>query len=104
MPLMATRGCPYRCTFCSNPVMYGTRWVARSPDHVLDEIQRYQDRYGATDFPFWDLTMVLKRDWVLDFCSKVEERGMEFTWQLPSGTRAEIVDHEVARALCRSGC
>jgi len=25
MPMLATRGCPYQCTFCSNPLMWTTR-------------------------------------------------------------------------------
>ena len=39
MPMIATRGCPYQCTFCSNPEMWTTRWYARDPEQVLDEIQ-----------------------------------------------------------------
>ena len=31
MPMIATRGCPYRCTFCSSPSMWGTNWFARRP-------------------------------------------------------------------------
>jgi radical SAM superfamily enzyme YgiQ (UPF0313 family) len=31
MPVLATRGCPYRCTFCSSPAMWTTSWVARDP-------------------------------------------------------------------------
>ncbi|MBI2362339.1 MAG: cobalamin B12-binding domain-containing protein [Elusimicrobia bacterium] len=30
VPMLATRGCPYQCTFCSNPQMWTTRWQARS--------------------------------------------------------------------------
>lgn len=104
MVVLATRGCPYRCTFCSNATMYGTRWIAREPDDVLDEIQGYIDRFGAENFDFYDLTMIVKRQWILDFCRRIEERRMQFTWQLPSGTRTEVIDDEVARALYRTGC
>ena len=86
------------------PAMYGTRWVARDPDDLLDELQLYIDRYGAENFDFYDLTMIVKKQWILDFCRKIEERGMKFTWQLPSGTRTEVIDDEVARALYRTGC
>lgn len=102
--IVATRGCPYQCTFCSNPSMYGTAWIARDPDDVLDEIQDYIDQYQITNVDFYDLTMVLKRKWILDFCRRIEERGMSFTWQLPSGTRSEVIDGEVAAALYRTGC
>ena len=90
MPIIATRGCPYQCTFCSNPEMWTTRWYARKPDLVLDEIQAYMDRYGATNFDFYDLTAIVKRKWIIDFTNLILERKMKFTWQLPSASRWEV--------------
>jgi anaerobic magnesium-protoporphyrin IX monomethyl ester cyclase len=104
MPMLATRGCPYQCTFCSNPEMWTTRWYARDPGLVLDEIQAYQDRYGATNFDFYDLTAIVKRSWIIDFTQRILDRRMQFTWQLPSGTRSEAIDEEVCRLLYASGC
>ncbi len=104
MAILATRGCPYKCTFCSNPSMYGVAWIARQPESVLNEIEGYIRDYGAENIDFYDLTMVLKREWILEFCGKIEERGLKFTWQLPSGTRSEVIDDEVAAALYRTGC
>jgi len=104
MPLMASRGCPYQCTFCSNPSMWTTRWLARDPDLLLDEIEHYQKTYQATNFDFYDLTAIVKKKWIVDFCHKIEERGLTFTWQLPSGTRSEAIDDEVAGLLFKSGC
>ncbi len=104
MPIMGSRGCPYQCTFCSNPSMWTTRWIPRDPDLLLDEMQFYQEKYGAENFDFYDLTAIVKKSWILDFCRKIEERRMNFTWQLPSGTRTEAIDGEVASLLYRSGC
>jgi radical SAM superfamily enzyme YgiQ (UPF0313 family) len=104
MPMLATRGCPYQCTFCSNPEMWTTRWYARDPDRVLDEIQRYQERYGATNFDFYDLTAIVKRDWIMRFTQSILDRRMRFTWQLPSGTRSEAIDEAVTQRLYVSGC
>jgi anaerobic magnesium-protoporphyrin IX monomethyl ester cyclase len=104
MPIVATRGCPYQCTFCSNPEMWTTRWYARDPEKVLDEIALYQERYGASNFDFYDLTAIVKRKWIIDFTNRILERRMTFTWQLPSGTRSEAIDEEVCRLLYASGC
>jgi anaerobic magnesium-protoporphyrin IX monomethyl ester cyclase len=79
----------------------GTRARRRT---CIDEIESYVKRYGATNFPFQDLTAILKREWVVEFCSEVEQRNLKITWQLPAGTRSEIIDEEVARLLVRSGC
>lgn len=104
IPLMASRGCPYQCTFCSNPSMWTTRWIARDPDLVLDEMQFYQDRYQIENFDFFDLTAIVKKEWIISFCEKIRARGLKFTWQLPSGTRTEAIDGKVAKLLYDSGC
>jgi anaerobic magnesium-protoporphyrin IX monomethyl ester cyclase len=104
MPIIASRGCPFQCTFCSSPFMWTTRWVIRDPDLLLDEMEGMMKEYGATNFDFYDLTFVIKKQWVIDFCRKLEERGLNITWQLPGGTRSESIDSEVAYWLYRSGC
>ncbi len=104
MPILATRGCPFRCTFCSSPDMWTTRWTARDPRDVLDEIESYMRDYSATNFDFYDLTAIVKRDWIVEFCSLIIEKGLNITWQLPSGTRSEAIDAEVTRLLYESGC
>jgi radical SAM superfamily enzyme YgiQ (UPF0313 family) len=104
VPILATRGCPYQCTYCSSPGMWTTRWYARSPGDVADEIEHYTREYGATNFPFQDLTAILKREWVVEFANEIFKRNLKITWQLPAGTRSEIIDDEVARLLVQSGC
>lgn len=104
MPIVATRGCPYQCTFCSNPLMWTTRWLARKPELVLDEIGTYINKYDVTNIDFYDLTAIIKKDWIVAFCELILSRGLQFTWQLPSGTRSEAIDDEVAALLHAAGC
>lgn len=42
IPVQATRGCPFGCTFCSVIGMFGRRLRARSRDHVLAELERWR--------------------------------------------------------------
>jgi radical SAM superfamily enzyme YgiQ (UPF0313 family) len=104
MPMLATRGCPYQCTFCSSPQMWTTAWRAREKKLVVDEMVMLNERYGATDFHFEDLTAVVKRTWIVEFCREILSRDVHFTWQLPSGTRSEAIDEEVARLMVQAGC
>ena len=104
MPLLATRGCPYSCTFCSSPKMWTTRYTTRRPALVVDEIEGFVRRYRAENFDFYDLTAIIDRDWILEFCRLLDERKLRITWQLPSGTRSEALDEETLRAMYRSGC
>jgi radical SAM superfamily enzyme YgiQ (UPF0313 family) len=104
LPVMATRGCPYQCTFCSNPTMWTTRWVARDPESVLNEIIRLSERYKIDNVDFYDLTAIVKKSWIIEFCNLIINGKFKFTWQLPSGTRSEAIDEEVSRLLYASGC
>ncbi|MBK7971767.1 MAG: B12-binding domain-containing radical SAM protein [Deltaproteobacteria bacterium] len=103
LPLLATRGCPYQCTFCSSPNTWQPQWIPRDPVKVVDEIEHHVRTYGASSFPFQDLTAVIRRDWIVAFCEEVLRRGLDIRWQMPSGTRAEAVDAEVADLMKRSG-
>jgi len=104
MPMLASRGCPYSCTFCSNPQMWGTRWVARDVKDVVNEIEFYIKTYNITNIDFYDLTAIVKKKWIIDFCKELLKRKIDITWQLPSGTRSEAIDEDVCPLLYASGC
>jgi pyruvate-formate lyase-activating enzyme len=102
VPMLATRGCPYQCTYCSAPNMWEPRWIPRDPKLVVDEIEHYVKAFGAGNFPFQDLTAIVQRQWIIDFCNELLERDLGITWQMPSGTRSEAIDAEVADLLRRT--
>jgi radical SAM superfamily enzyme YgiQ (UPF0313 family) len=80
-PIVATRGCPHLCTYCTAPGHWLPSWRTRSPDNVLDEIKSLQQKYDIDDIHFEDLTLGSDRKWLVRFCEGVEERGLKFTWQ-----------------------
>lgn len=104
LPLIATRGCPFRCTFCTSPDMWGTRYFLRTPESVADEIAYAQQHFQAGNFDFFDLTAIIKKKWILDFSQILRERQLDIQWRFPAGTRSEAIDEEVVMALRSSGC
>ena len=105
MPILATRGCPYQCTFCSSPTMWTTRYIMRNPKDIVDEIEWLVKKYDANDFEFFDLTAIIKKSWMLAFCKELRDRKIgNITWQLPVGTRSEALDKETLQAIYDSGC
>ena len=104
IPLLATRGCPYSCTFCSSPQMWGTRYYMRNPIHIINEMEYMMQTYGITSFDFYDLTAILKKEWIMTFTREIINRKLNVIWELPVGTRSEVIDSEVARNLYLSGC
>ena len=103
VPILATRGCPYQCTYCSAPNMWLPRWIPRDPIKVVDEIEFYKKHFNAKNFPFQDLTAIIKKEWIKAFCEEVIKRKLNITWQLPTGTRSEAIDDEIAHLLKKSG-
>lgn len=104
MPMLASRGCPYECAFCSNPNMWGRLWKARDPELLLAEMKRWIKEYNVTNFDFYDLTAILKKDWIITMANLIIESGLKITWQLPVGTRSEVLDEDVVGLLYESGC
>jgi radical SAM superfamily enzyme YgiQ (UPF0313 family) len=84
--------------------MWTTRYIPRDPRKVADEIELYKRKYHVANIDFQDLTAVVKRQWVKEFCRELLRRDLEVTWQMPSGTRCEVFDEEIADLLYRSGC
>ena len=103
IPILATRGCPYQCTYCSAPSMWSPLWLPRDPILVVDEIEYYVKKFGAGNFPFQDLTAIIKRDWIKAFCEELIKRELNINWQLPTGTRSEAIDSEIAFLIKKSG-
>lgn len=104
LPVMATRGCPYECTFCSSPQMWGTKYSMRSVTDMADEIQLYVEKFGIRNFDFYDLTAIINKRWIIDFAKEIVSRKLNIVWQIPAGTRSEAIDREVAHWLYKSGC
>jgi len=103
MPMLASRGCPYQCTFCSNTKMWGAPWIARSPQLVVDEMADYIHRYRAENFVFSDLTAVMTKENIINLCQEIINRKINITWQLPT-LRTEAVDRHILELMYQAGC
>ena len=78
MPMLASRGCPFQCTFCSSPTMWGTTWIARDVKLLCDEIEEYIRKYSIDAVDFYDLTAIVKKSWIIEFCNEIISRNLNF--------------------------
>lgn len=104
MPFMISRGCPYRCTFCSNEQMWTTRYILRDVEDVIREVKHDIDRYDITAVQLYDLTAITKKRWLAEFANRLIAENIQLQWSLPSGTRSEALDEEGLRLLKQIGC
>lgn len=97
-----TRGCPYKCNWCAKPI-YGNRYHARSPEHVVRELLLLRKRFGLDHVWFCDDIFGLKPGWVEAFAQLVEAHGLRFRFKIQS--RADLLTHAgTAASLARAGC
>lgn len=96
--MIASRGCPYRCSFCA-PHSRKVRF--RSPENVIAELRHVIDRYEIRQFKWQDDTFTINRKWILALCDLIRK-------QLPqtyhrAHTRVNVFDNEMAIAMREAG-
>lgn len=103
-PMVITRGCPFRCTFCSGKSVTGTLVRKRSIANVMEELRYLAENFGVREVHVEDENFTLHRRLVMEFCHALEESGLGLTWACPSGIRLDNLDEEMLDAMSRSGC
>lgn len=99
--IMASRGCPYRCNYCSKGVWEDTIRF-RSVENVLSEIEHCIEKYGIYDFRFYDDGLTLPQWDLKRFCELVIHRGLKITWNCYS--RVNHIDKEKLIMMKEAGC
>ena len=67
LPLFSSRGCPFKCNFCSEK-MLSSKFRHHSPQYIIDQIKYLKDTYKTNSFVFCDSLINYKRVWLSEFC------------------------------------
>ena len=104
--LMASRGCPFQCTFCSTPEkfknLYQKKVRFHSIDWICEELKILSEKYGVKEVIFVDDTFNLDKKRVIEFCERKIRDGNEIVWSC--NFEANIVDYEIMVKMKESGC
>ena len=103
LPIQSSRGCPYKCTFCSNENMWGIRRYKRDPKVIVNEMEYNVNKYKVTNFVFSDLTLAVSKNELIAICNEIKERKLGITWQVPA-VRADALDYDILKLMNESGC
>ncbi|WP_298738461.1 radical SAM protein [uncultured Chitinophaga sp.] len=100
--MSTTRGCPFKCNWCAKPI-YGNRYNARSPQHVVKELKLLKEKFNFDHIWFCDDIFGLKPGWVYEFADLVEQEQLSFKFKIQA--RADLLlQHNYIAALARAGC
>jgi radical SAM superfamily enzyme YgiQ (UPF0313 family) len=98
-----TDGCPFRCTYCSVPVVYPA-FRARPLDVCLEEV-RHLARLGAGNVAFYDDALLFAADRILlPFLEAVlKEDELNISFHTPNALNARFITPEIASLMVRAG-
>jgi len=99
--LITSRGCPYRCIFCDKSI-FGSRWRARSPQNVLEEMEQIVKDLGIRSMILYDDLFTLQKQRVVEICQGILDRGLKFEWKCEG--RVDRVDGEMLKWMRKAGC
>ncbi len=102
--IMASRGCPFQCSFCSNPV-WGRKTRFRSPESVLSEIDWLQKEFGVREIFFVDDTFNLNKSWFESICNGIISRGLnqKSIFKSPFRANQNLVDEDLLKLAKKAG-
>lgn len=97
------RGCPHRCVYCSESVLWRRRSRTFSVDRLVREMRNLYEKFGAECFLLAYDQFTSKRGFVESFCRKVVEEGLNhLPWYCIS--RLDSVDESLLRIMREAGC
>jgi len=106
LQLLATRGCPNECSFCSSrsEKSQGQKYRMRQPKNIIKEIQYFYEKLEVTVFNFMDLAFPLAKKHAMEFCQLLIDSGLNEKIKWVSELRVRPLDKELVSMLKKSGC
>jgi anaerobic magnesium-protoporphyrin IX monomethyl ester cyclase len=102
--MITSRGCPFKCIFCSIHLSMGRKFRAHSVDYVLNHIRHLRKNYHINHLHFEDdnFSFDMSRfDKILD---GILANRFGITWDTPNGVRADYLNAAIIKKCKESKC
>lgn len=97
-------GCPFSCSFCSEPLTSNRRWFAKKPETVLRDLQTLKANYNVDVIIFEDPIYFVDVRRVRKICELMIEQNLNVRWTGSSRLEAiKKIDEETWGILKKSG-
>jgi radical SAM superfamily enzyme YgiQ (UPF0313 family) len=100
--ILTSRGCPFYCFFCSNPVWKYTTpfYRIRKPENIREEVEILKYRFGIREISDESDTFNVNLKWAKDVAKEIGKVDIPWKAQI----RADKVDRDFARILSTNNC
>jgi anaerobic magnesium-protoporphyrin IX monomethyl ester cyclase len=103
-PLLTSRGCPYKCTYCSVPAISGSHWVYRSAPSIMRELDHVLNVLKMNNVVVVDDNFTLHKKRAESVCQAIIDSGYKFNWSCGNGIRADRIWPDLAALMHEAGC
>lgn len=103
-PIVSSRGCPYKCAFCSSHLHWGSRFRKRSAENVLAEIEHLRATYNIKELKWQDDNLTADRKRAEAIFNGMIARGLAMPWNTPNGIALWTLDDDLLALMKKSGC
>jgi anaerobic magnesium-protoporphyrin IX monomethyl ester cyclase len=101
--ILTSRGCPYRCTFCSQSIM-PIKWRSRTPENVLAEWRHLVEDLGAQEIGVLDDSANIRKKRLHELADLLIANHLNHVpWIFVNGIRANLADHDLMSKLKQAG-
>lgn len=100
--IQTKRGCVFKCSYCTYPLLEGNRFRARDAADVVDEIEKLQQDYGPHPVFFVDSILNFPRGHVEAICEEILRRKLDLRWSCYA-TPIKL-DRRQAQLMAAAGC
>ncbi|MCX7050194.1 MAG: radical SAM protein [Candidatus Sumerlaeota bacterium] len=101
--MIATRGCPHNCVFCSIHNVMGKKVRYRSVENVLQEVLLLRRQFGVNEIFFEDDNLTLNMQWAKELFVRIIQENLGLKIFFRNGIRADRVDMELLGLMKKAG-
>ncbi len=101
LPMLASRGCPFQCSFCAANELWGRMYRGLSPEELVKRLKKLSSDYNIGYFRFYDALFTANDARVLKFCDLLKESNLKIKFRIDIrvGTSREVLKN-----LKEAGC
>jgi len=103
-PIITSRGCPAKCTFCSAHKVWGRGFRYRSAEKVIAEMKHIKEKYDIEEIIFEDDNMNLNAKRAEKIFDLMIQANLNLVWDTPNGVAAWTLTENLIRKMKESGC
>ncbi len=100
--ITSSRGCPYKCTYCSQRMLTGTSYRYKSARRIVDELQILIEQYRQKQILFYDDNFSFKQKRVIEVCDQIVDRGLHKRCSFSIQTRADNIPDAIIPHMRRA--